>query len=153
MRNEVNNWQQFGFFILTYKTKHTTDGSLTPLRARKNVIISILFQKVCLGRKLFPIINRRGGGGRVGMKWLENNFIIKLIQKGYFQTKRKNENYHRILHIQINTDSKFQLQQTTLILKQISKKGILSAENREKTNITIQLLIFELVLESIFSLI
>ena len=87
------------------------------------------------------------------MKWLEKNFSIKLIQKGYFQTKRKNENYHRILHIQINTDSKFQLQQTTLILKQISKKGILSAENREKTNITIQLLIFELVLESIFSLI
>ena len=87
------------------------------------------------------------------MKWLEKNFSIKLIQKGYFQTKRKNENYHRILHIQINTDSKFQLQQTTLILKQISKKSILSAENREKTNITIQLLIFELVLESIFSLI
>ena len=87
------------------------------------------------------------------MKWLEKNFSIKLIQKGYFQTKRKNENFHRILHIQINTDSKFQLQQTTLILKQISKKSILSAENREKTNITIQLLIFELVLESIFSLI
>ena len=45
------------------------------------------------------------------------NFVlkwIKLTQKGYFRTK-KNKNYHRILHIQINLDSKFQLQQTILI--------------------------------------
>ena len=42
------------------------------------------------------------------------NFWIKFTRKGYFQTK-KNENYHRILHIQINLDSKFQLQQTILI--------------------------------------
>ena len=38
------------------------------------------------------------------------SFWIKLTQKGYFGTK-KNGNYHRILHIQINLDSKFQLQQ------------------------------------------
>ena len=38
------------------------------------------------------------------------NFWIKLTQKEYFRTK-KNENYHRILRIQINLDSKFQLQQ------------------------------------------
>ena len=37
------------------------------------------------------------------------NFWIKLTQKEYFQTKKK-ENYHRILHIQINLDSNFQLQ-------------------------------------------
>ena len=46
------------------------------------------------------------------------NFWIKLTQKGYFRTK-KNENYHRILHIQINLDSKFQLQQTILIQKKV----------------------------------
>ena len=34
--------------------------------------------------------------------------------KGCFRTKKK-ENCHRILHIQINLDSKFQLQQTSLI--------------------------------------
>ena len=42
------------------------------------------------------------------------NFWIKLTQKRYFWTKKK-ENYHRILHIQINLDSKFQSQQTILI--------------------------------------
>ena len=42
------------------------------------------------------------------------NFWIKLTQKGYFRTKN-NENYNQILYIQINLDSKFQLQQTILI--------------------------------------
>ena len=42
------------------------------------------------------------------------NFWIKLTQKGYFQTK-KIKNYHQILHIKINLDSKFELQQTILI--------------------------------------
>ena len=42
------------------------------------------------------------------------NFWIKLTQKGYSRTK-KNENYHWILLIQINLDSKFQLQQKILI--------------------------------------
>ena len=41
------------------------------------------------------------------------NFWIKLTQKGNFWTK-KIENYHRILHIQINLNSKFQLQRTIL---------------------------------------
>ena len=53
---------------------------------------------------------------RVGTKFLLKmillKFWIKLTQKGYFRTKKENENYHRILHIQINLDSKFQLQQT-----------------------------------------
>ena len=44
------------------------------------------------------------------------NFWIKLIQKGHFWTK-KNENYHQILHIQTDLDSKFQLQQTILIFR------------------------------------
>ena len=58
------------------------------------------------------------------------NFWIKLTQKGYFRTK-KNENYHRILHIQINLDSKFQLQQTILIfgINFQKKKSILPVEN------------------------
>ena len=71
-------------------------------------------------------LNRRGRGGgtasirhsRIGTKFRLKmtllNFWIKLTQKGYFRSK-KNENYHRILHIQINLDSKFQLQQTILI--------------------------------------
>ena len=42
------------------------------------------------------------------------NFWIKLMQKGYFRTK-KNENHHRILHIQIHLDSSFQFQQAVLI--------------------------------------
>ena len=56
LRNEVNNWQEVGFFLLTYKrkhrvgffartckTKHNTDGSLL-LWDRKKVSVSISFQ-------------------------------------------------------------------------------------------------------------
>ena len=67
------------------------------------------------------------------------NFWIKLTQKGYFRTK-KNENYHRILHIQINLDSKFQLQQTILIQKKYT-----SGRKDQKMNITIEFFIFKLV--------
>ena len=47
---------------------------------------------------------------RIGTKFRHKmillSFWIKLTQKGYFRTKNK-ENYHRVLHIQINLDSKF----------------------------------------------
>ena len=58
--NSQSKTQCAGFFTGTYKTKHNTDGSLL-FRDRKIVSISILFRKVCLGWKLSPIINRRGG--------------------------------------------------------------------------------------------
>ena len=51
--------------------------------------------------------------------------------------EKKNENDLRILHIQINVGSKFQLQQLILIFsKKIDIKKILSVEKR-KMNITI----------------
>ena len=53
-------------------------------------------------------------GTKFHLKMTLLNFRIKLTQKGYFPTKWT-ENCHRILHIQINLDSKFQLQQTILI--------------------------------------
>ena len=60
------------------------------------------------------------------------NFWIKLTQKGYFRSK-KNENYHRILHIQINLDSKFELQQTILISgTKFPQESILPVENNKK---------------------
>ena len=83
-------------------------------------------EKECSGgENIEKLIGGEGGRGRtsirhsrVGTKFRLKmtllNFWIKLTQKGYFRTK-KNENYHRILHIQINLDSKFQLQQTILI--------------------------------------
>ena len=49
------------------------------------------------------------------------NFWIKLTQKEYFGIKKDLSytiiilNYHRILQIQINLDSTFELQQTILI--------------------------------------
>ena len=52
-------------------TKHTTDG-LFLLRDRK-VSICMLFQKVCLGWKLSPIINRWGVGIR--MSWVEKRSL------------------------------------------------------------------------------
>ena len=45
----------------------------------------------------------------------------------------KNENYHRIIHIQINLGSKFQLQQTIQIFGTIFlKKSIFPVENTKK---------------------
>ena len=61
-------------------------------------------------------------GTKFRLKMSLQNFWIKLTQKGYFGTK-KNGNYHLILHIQINLDTKFQLQQTILIFGKVSKKG------------------------------
>ena len=49
-------------------------------------------------------------GNKFCLKLTIFNFWIKLTQKRYFRTT-KNENYHRILHIHINLDSKFQRQQ------------------------------------------
>ena len=71
--NLQNRIQCVRSFARTYKTKHTTDGSLV-LRDRKKVIISILFQKVRMGWKLFPIINNRGAWNKndLGGKKLKN---------------------------------------------------------------------------------
>ena len=65
------------------------------------------------------------------------NFWIKLTQKGYFRTKN-NENYNQILYIQINLDSKFQLQQTILNFG-INLKKNTSSQKQKKMNITIKL--------------
>ena len=84
MRNEVNNWQKLFFFYTKlqnktqcvgfskrpYKTNHNTDGPFL-LQDRKKVSVSMLFQKVCLGRKLSPIISRQVVGIR--MSWVEKN--------------------------------------------------------------------------------
>ena len=59
------------------------------------------------------------------------NFCIKLTQKGYFQTKRK-ENYHQILHIQMNLYSKFQPQETILIFGTNFKKNVYFQSKRQK---------------------
>ena len=52
-------------YINLHFAKHTTDG-LFLLRDRK-VSICMLFQKVCLGWKLSPIINRWGVGIRMSL--------------------------------------------------------------------------------------
>ena len=112
----------------------------------KKVSISILFQKVCLGWKLSQIINRLWGwkknvqanvrhsrvGTKFHLKMTLLNFWIKLTRKGYFWAKA-NKNYYRILHIhiQINIDSKFRLQQFWFF-GQISKKSILPVKNRKQ---------------------
>ena len=99
------------------------------------------------------------------------NFWIKLN----FQTK-KNENYHQILYVHINLDSKFQHQQTICIFGTNFKKNILPVENTknehaiaifwtkfskkgsyfqsktDKIDTTIEFCIFELVFVSNFTL-
>ena len=72
---------------------------------------------------------------------LDQTFWIKLTQKGYFRTKKK-ENYHRILHIEINLDSKFQFSTILIFETNFQKKSILPVKIRRKTNITIEFFIF-----------
>ena len=94
-------------------------------------------EKECSGWK--GVKTQKGGGGvgtsirhsRVGIKLMTLlNFWIKLTQKGI--SELKNENYHRIFHIQINLGSKFQLQQTIWIFGKNLKKYILLVENTKK---------------------
>ena len=73
--NLQSKTQCVGFFTRTYKTKYTKDWSLL-FGDRKKVSVSILYQKVCLGWNLSPIINRLGGvggGGGIRMSWGEKN--------------------------------------------------------------------------------
>ena len=60
-------------------------------------------------------------------------------------SNQKNENYHRILDVQINLDSKFQLQQTILIFGTNFQKKYTSGQKHKKMIITIEFFIFELV--------
>ena len=52
--------------------------------------------------------------------------------------KAKNENYHLILHIQINLNSKFQLEQTIWIFGTNFKKKHTSAQKHIKINMRFQ---------------
>ena len=58
---------------------------------------------------------------------------------------QKNEDYYRILHIQIKLDPKFQLQQTILIFGTNFQKKYTSTQKQEKMNMAIEFFIFELV--------
>ena len=82
------------------------------------------------------------GVSRVGTKFCLKmtlmNFWIKLTQKEYFGIKKDLSytiivvNYHRILQIQINLDSKFELQQTILIFGTNFKKKYTSSRKHKK---------------------
>ena len=73
-------------------------------------------------------------------------FLTKstLISKGYFRFKKKKnkKNHHLILHIRINLDSNFWLQKFGFLVKKNCQKRILSVK---KINVTVELLMFELV--------
>ena len=102
LQNKRMCW--LGFFARTYKTNHTTNGSL--LLRDSNV----LFRKVCLDWKLSSIIKRWGRGD-----WNKNN--------------------DQILHIQINLDSKFQLQQIILIFGTNFKKVCFGWKQKKWTSL------------------
>ena len=56
---------------------------------------------------------------------------------------KKKENYHQILQIQINPDSKFQFQH--IIPKKTSQKKYSSGRKQKKMSISTEFFIFELV--------
>ena len=62
-------------------------------------------------------------GTRFRLKLTLLNFWIKITKEGYFWTK-KNGNYHRILRIPVNLDSKFQHQHIILIFKTNFQKKV-----------------------------
>ena len=76
-------------------------------------------------------------GTKFRLKMTLLNFCIKLTQKACFRTK-KIENYHGILHIQINIDSKFQLQNNLDIWNKFKKKKT-SGQKHTKTNMRLRL--------------
>ena len=108
---------------------------------KKNVLVEKKIKKLI---NWWTSIRYSRVGTKFRLKMTLLNFWIKLTQKGYFRTK-KNENYHRILHIQINLDSKFQLQQTILIFGTNFQKKYTSTQKQEKMNMAIEFFIFELV--------
>ena len=68
-------------------------------------------------------------------------------------SEQNKKNYHRILYIQVNLDSKYQLQHSILIFgANFQKKKYTSGQKQKKMNITIESFIFELVYVPIFSL-
>ena len=83
-------------------------------------------EKLIRGRgRTFIRHSRVGTKFRLKMTLL--NFWIKLTQRVF--PSKKNKNYHRILHIQINLDSKFQLQKRIWIFGTNFKRSKLSVEN------------------------
>ena len=70
--------------------------------------------------------------------------LDQINTKRVFPNEKRN--YHRILNIQINIDSKFQLQQAILIFgTNFQKKKYTSGQKQKKMNITIEFFIFKLV--------
>ena len=110
-------------------------------------------EKECSGwKKIEKLISEVGTSIR---HWrVSTKFRLKLDQ---INTKRifpnwKNENCHRILHIQINLGSKIQLEQIFWFSEKISKKGYTSGRKHKKIIITIEFFIFFIVLVPMFSL-
>ena len=125
-------------FTRSQKSQHkyifsTSGWNLPPIINKsgwkKNVLVEKKIKKLI---NWWTSIRYSRVGTKFRLKMTLLNFWIKLTQKGYFRTK-KNENYHRILHIQINLDSKFPVEKT-------------------KNNITLEFFIFKLVQVPIFSL-
>ena len=81
---------------------------------------------------------------------LDTKFWIKFLDqistnRVFPKKKEEKENHHQILHIQINLDSKFQLQQKILIFGANLQKRKNFSSKTEKMNITIKFFIFKLV--------
>ena len=74
-----------------------------------------------------------------------------MTTKRVFPNKTK-KNYHQILYIQINLDSKYQLQHSILMFGANFQKKYTSGQKQKKMNITIEFFIFELFYVPIFSL-
>ena len=89
-----------GFFARTFKTKHTTDTTLTPFQTRVENFLRYLIsvgeggcKKNVLGGKksknelagsVGPSIRHSRVGTKFGLKMTRLNIWIKLTQKGYF---------------------------------------------------------------------
>ena len=79
------------------------------------------------------------------IKFLDQISTNRVFPNSEKKKKEEKENHHQILHIQINLDSKFQLQQKILIIGANLQKRKNFSSKTEKMNITIKFFIFKLV--------
>ena len=93
------------------------------------------------GKKIEKLISGWGWGGGhlLGTQEWVTHLVLKWMSWIFGSNKHnwKNENYHRILHIQINLDSKFQaiFNKQFWFLEQISKKVYFRSKTKQWTSL------------------
>ena len=133
----------------SFKSLRVDNWEITQVKSKYQINFSVKLAKKGVTQKkwisssnfTFKIVQP----SNFNLNWQSLNFWTKLSQKSFQSEKEINENYHRILHIRISRDSKFQLRETFLIfLNEFPIKEYFRSKT-ENMNITTEFFIFKLV--------